>query len=112
MTEQVHAYGDDALAQHDGIALAALIRSGELSRREVIEAALLRADKVDGELHAVQVLDADRALNAAARPGPFSGVPTFVKDNSDVAGLPTNHGSEAFTAAPAKKDAPRLAPWA
>ena len=106
MAEQVHAYGDDALAQHDGIALAALIRSGELSGREVIEAALLRADKVDGELHAVQVLAADRALDAAARPGPFSGVPTFVKDNTDVAGLPTNHGSEAFTAPPAKKDAP------
>lgn len=106
MAEQVHAYGDDVLGAHDGIALAALIRSGEVSRREVLEAALLRADKVDGALHAVQVLDADGALRAPAVPGPFSGVPTFVKDNTDVAGLPTNHGSEAFTAAAVKRDAP------
>ncbi len=106
MPEQVHAYGDDVLASHDGLALAALIRAGEVSRREVLEAALLRADKVDGTLHAVQVLDADRALRAPAVAGPFSGVPTFVKDNTDVAGLPTNHGSEAFTAPPAKRDAP------
>ena len=106
MAEQVHAYGDDVLADHDGIALAALIRSGELSRREVVEAALLRARKVDGALHAVQVLDEVRAIGAVVRPGPFSGVPTFVKDNTDLAGYPTNHGSEAFTAEPATRDAP------
>ncbi|HUR14456.1 MAG TPA: amidase [Mycobacteriales bacterium] len=106
MAEQVHAYGDDALADHDGIALAALIRSGEISRREVVEAALLRADKVDAALHAVQVVDAGRALRAPVRPGPFSGVPTFVKDNTDLVGYPTNHGSEAFVAPAAKRDAP------
>jgi amidase len=33
-------------------------------------------------------------------------VPTLVKDNVDVAGLPTNHGSAAFSARPAKKDSP------
>jgi amidase len=102
---QVDAYADDVLANHDGIALAALIRSGQVGRREVIDAALARAEKVDGALHAVQVLDARRALNDPPRPGPFSGVPTFVKDNTDLAGLPTNHGSEAFTAGPAKHDA-------
>jgi amidase len=108
MAQQVHAYGDDALAAHAGIALAALIRSGEVSRREAVEAAIARAEKVDGVLHAVQVLDAARAIAAAQhpRPGPFSGVPTFVKDNTDLAGLPTGHGSEAFTARPAKADAP------
>ena len=107
MGNQVHAFGDDVLADHDGIALAALVRSREVSRREVVEAALARAEQVDGALHAVQLLDRERALTATNRPqpGPFSGVPTFVKDNTDVAGLPTNHGSEAFTAHPAKRDA-------
>jgi amidase len=104
MGEQVHAYGDDVLADHDGIALAALIRSREVSRREVVEAALQRARKVDGVLHAVQVLDEVRAIGAVVRPGPFSGVPTFVKDNTDLAGYPTNHGSEAFSAEPATRD--------
>jgi amidase len=101
----LHSYGDDVLADHDGLALAALVRDRELGRREVLEAALARAEKVAG-LHAVEVLDADRALERAPVAGPFSGVPTFVKDNTDVAGLPTNHGSEAFSAPPAKRDAP------
>ena len=101
---QLHAFGDDVLGHHDGIALAALVRAGEVTRREVLEAALARAEKVNG-LNAVQVLD-DRGLDRAPVAGPFSGVPTFVKDNTDVVGLPTNHGSEAFTAHPAKHDAP------
>ena len=33
-------------------------------------------------------------------------MPTFIKDNTDVAGLPTNHGSACFVAKPAKKDSP------
>ena len=102
---QVHAYGDDVLGDLDGIALAARIHDRDVSRREVLEAALARAERV-AALCAVEVLDAARALSAAPRPGPFSGVPTFVKDNTDVAGLPTGHGSEAFTPLPAKKDAP------
>lgn len=107
MSTQVHAFGDDVLGDHDGTALSALIRTGQVSRREVVEAALARAELVDAQLHAVQVLDADGAFASVERPRPgvFSGVPTFVKDNTDVAGLPTNHGSEAFTAAPAKRDA-------
>ena len=108
MPGQAHAYGDDALGSHDALALAGLIRTGDLRRRDVIEAALRRAEQVDGALHAVQLLDAERALAAAdhPRPGVFSGVPMFVKDNTDVAGLPTGHGSEAFTPRPAKGDAP------
>lgn len=108
MTTQVHAFGDDVLAAHDGTALAALIRSGDVGRREVLEAAARRAEQVDGVLHAVQLLDLDGALGwvSRPRPGPFSGVPTFVKDNTDVAGLPTRHGSEAIPPVPAKADAP------
>jgi amidase len=101
---QLHAYGDDALGDHDGIGLAALIRDGQVGRREVLEAALARAERVSS-LNAVELLDR-RALDRAPVAGPFSGVPTFVKDNTDVAGLPTNHGSEAFTAHAAKRDAP------
>jgi amidase len=103
----VHAFGDDVLADHDGIALAALIRAGDITRREVVEAALARAERVEGALHAIAVLDAQRALSSTAHPapGPFSGVPTLVKDNVDVAGWPTQHGSDAFTAKAAQHDA-------
>jgi amidase len=108
MTKQVHAFADDVLADHDAVALAALLRSGDVARYEVVEAALRRVEQVDGLLHAVQVLDGERALASAGRPlaAPFSGVPTFVKDNTDLAGLPTLHGSEAIPPRPAKTDAP------
>jgi amidase len=99
----LHAFGDDVLGELDGLAVAALVRDREVSRREVLEASLARLEKVDG-LRAVQLLDPARALAEPPVPGPFSGVPTFLKDNVDLAGYPTNQGSEAFTAKPAKKD--------
>ncbi|MFE0315278.1 amidase, partial [Streptomyces albogriseolus] len=37
--------------------------------------------------------------------GSFAGVPTLVKDNTDVAGLPTGHGSAAFVPRPARRHA-------
>ena len=98
-----HAFSDDALGDLDALALAGRIRDRQVSRREVLEAALARAAKVDG-LNAIQLLDAERAFGSPAVAGPFSGVPTFIKDNVDVAGWPTNQGSEAFTASPAAKD--------
>src|SRR5688572_2005423 len=47
-----------------------------------------------------------RHVPRPAATGLLAGVPTFVKDNVDVAELPTNHGTEAFTASPAKADSP------
>jgi Asp-tRNA(Asn)/Glu-tRNA(Gln) amidotransferase A subunit family amidase len=43
---RVHAYGDDALADHDGTRIAELVRAGELSVAVVTEAAIARAEKV------------------------------------------------------------------
>ncbi|MDT4939080.1 MAG: amidase, partial [Pseudonocardiales bacterium] len=104
----MHAFGDDVLGDLDGTALARLIVAREVSAVEVIEAAIARAEQVEPALDAVQVTDYERARASARqpRPGPFGGVPTFVKDNTDVAGLPTSHGSEAFRGNVAKADAP------
>ena len=41
---------------------------------------------------------------ATPRDGFFAGVPTFLKDNVDVAGMPTQQGSDAFVARPARAD--------
>jgi amidase len=108
MTNPVHAFGDDALGEHDATALAELIRGGELSPREVTEAAIARVEKMQPLLNGVHYPDYDAALTGlgAVPEGLLGGVPTFVKDNVDVAGLPTNHGSAAFSAQPAKKDSP------
>ena len=106
MSPRVHAFSDDALGDDDGIGLATRIAAGDVSRHEVLEAAQSRAERVR-HLNAVATLDLYRAhaFTDEERRGPFSGVPTFVKDNTDLAGLGTGHGSEAILPRPAAKDA-------
>ena len=104
---RVHAFTDDALGDLDAVGVAASIRAGDISAREAAEAAIARAERVDPALNALVVRDFERALDQASSPGPgvFSGVPSVIKDNTDVAGLPTRHGSEAVPARDAKADA-------
>jgi amidase len=111
MSERVHAFTDDALGEHDATALAELVEAKEVSPAELAAAAVARAVRVQPLLNGVHHLDDERAVaEAGSTPdGPFRGVPTFVKDNVDVAGLPTNYGTAAFTARPARSDGPFVA---
>ena len=103
---RVHAFSDDALGDFDAVGLAAEIRAGRIGRAEVVEAAIARADKVQPHLGAVAHEDYERARQEAWRKGHgfFAGVPTFFKDNVEVAGLPTQQGSSAFRGRPARAD--------
>jgi amidase len=79
--------------------LAALVRGGEISAREVVGAALRRIEDLDDRIHAFVEVDAERALAAAdeIEPGderPFAGVPIAIKSNVPVAGLCMNFGSK------------------
>lgn len=105
MTPQVrvHAFGDDALGDHDAVAIAERIRTGDISPAEAESAAVERIKKVSS-LRAVVHESYDAPRRSDDTSAPLYGVPTLIKDNTDVAGWPTNHGSEAFTADPAKKD--------
>ncbi|MGQ0840228.1 amidase [Actinokineospora sp.] len=100
---RVHAFGDDALGDHDAVALATMVRDGAVSAQELADAAIARARLVEPQLNAI-VCESDTPRVAADATGALYGVPTFVKDNTDVRGLPTNNGSEAFAALPAKRD--------
>lgn len=107
MTEtRVHAFTDDVLADHDAVALAALMRDGQVSPVEVAEAAVARAQKVDPALNAVQFAAYERAVESAGKPaeGLLAGVPFFVKDNTNVAGMPTGNGTAAYRPQPAARD--------
>jgi amidase len=104
--DRIHAFGPDLLADHDAVALADLVRRREVSPVELAETAITRVEKVNGALNAVQLADYERALAEAAKlpTGLFAGVPTFVKDNTDLQGLPTGHGSRAVPRIPAAAD--------
>ncbi|MBX3421311.1 MAG: amidase [Pirellulaceae bacterium] len=103
---QIHAFCDDVLGDHDAVGLAELVRRGDVSSLELAEAAIARAQRVDEQLNAIQVPIFDKAREQARRPsqGTFAGVPSFIKDNTNVAGLPTRHGSRAVPPTPAHKD--------
>jgi len=104
-----HAFESDILHDFDAVELANLLKTKAISQKEVIEAAIKRAQKVDPQLNAVELDCYDNALHQAKfspSPGYFSGVPTFIKDNTPVAGMPTNHGSAAINSEPSKEHGP------
>ena len=102
----VSAFNDDSLGDLDAVGVADAIRSGRISRAEAVEAAIARTEKVNPELNglAYEAFDRARARAATSSGGFFDGVPTFVKDNTDVFGMPTMHGTDAWAPRPATAD--------
>src|SRR3954465_13097623 len=77
----------------------ALLQSGQVSSRELVEAALLRTEQVDAQLNALPTLCAERALDRAggvSRDAKLAGLPIAVKDLNDVAGVRTTYGSPIY----------------
>ena len=103
---RVHAFGDDVLGDLDAVGLVERIRSRRVSIPAVVDAAIARAERVDPELNAIAHAAFDRARGEAADPrgGYFAGVPTFVKDNVDVGGMPTQQGVDAYQGTPRRID--------
>ena len=103
---RVHAFGDDALGEHDAVGLVAELRAGRVSRRELVQAAVDRTARLDPVVAGLAAERFDAALTESDddHAGYFAGVPSYVKDNSDVLGLPTQHGTRAFAAEPATAD--------
>lgn len=103
----VHAFGDDALGDLDAVGVTQAIKSAKVSPAEVVEAAIARTEAVNPALNGLAYQAFDRARAEAAKPpgsGFFAGVPTFVKDNVDVAGMPKMQGTDAWTPRPASAD--------
>jgi amidase len=92
--------------------LAALIASGDVSSREVVEAHLARIDDVNGYVNAITVVLSEAALAAAdaadrgAAKGPLHGVPFTIKENIDCIGSATTHGVAALESSMPWRDAP------
>jgi len=96
--------------------LAQRIASRQISSAEAVDAHLARINAVNPALNAVvQVLAdearasavlADKKLAAGELGGPLHGVPFTVKENIDMAGLPTTWGVPALAKAVVPADAP------
>ncbi|MEX2194624.1 MAG: amidase [Thermoleophilaceae bacterium] len=83
------------------VELAGLVRAGELSARELTEAALARIEAADPKLNAFTWLDPEGALAAAdaigpADPRPFAGVPTAIKELNPQKGAPCTMASDLY----------------
>jgi amidase len=81
--------------------LATLVHTGQVSSTELVTASLERIEQLQPTLNAFVHIDADGALEAAARidpddPRPFAGVPIAMKDTTAVKGMPYTMGSDLF----------------
>ncbi|TMK27003.1 MAG: amidase [Actinobacteria bacterium] len=77
--------------------LAGMVRSGEVSARELVESSLERIEELNPKLNAFVDVDAERALATADGIGagderPFAGVPVAIKNNRPVEGLRLTYG--------------------
>lgn len=92
-----------SVSSPSALELAAAVRSGERSARDVLEEHLGRIAAREPEIHAFNVVtdaqardaaDAvDRRVAAGEDPGPLAGVPVAIKDNLCTRGVPTTCSS-------------------
>src|SRR5919109_3486107 len=69
--------------RYDGLGLAALVKEGEVSATELLEAAIARVEQRNPTINAVvnRMYEQAKAAIAAGLPaGPFTGVPYLLKD--------------------------------
>ena len=89
---------------YDALGLAALVKTGEVSATEVLEAAIARVAERNPTINAVvmELYDlAAQAIAAGLPDGPLTGVPFLLKDlGSSLAGARTARGSRFFADLP------------
>jgi amidase len=80
----------------DALALAAQVRAGDVSPRELVDAAVARVEATNPELNFLVTECFEQARSETPVEGPFTGVPMLVKDLTETAGVRTTFSSRAF----------------
>lgn len=99
--------------QPGALETARLVRSGDLSPSQAVDAAIARIEKLDTHVNAVVVCDFERALETAKGMDgqqqrddqPLFGVPMTIKESFDIEGLPSCWGHTKHAGNIAKRDA-------
>jgi amidase len=92
--------------------IAARVQRGELQAVDVVDAHLQRIAQRDPQIGALSTVRRTQALDEARQLQqrgdlaqlPLAGVPVVIKENTDVAGLPTLYGSAGTSRKPAAAD--------
>lgn len=110
---------DADLCRRPARELAALLARGDLSARELLEAHLVRIDRLNPQVNAIVTLDVEGARRRAAElddrfaregvTGPLHGLPVAHKDLAETAGVRTTYGSPLFADFVPDFDAPAVA---
>lgn len=89
---------------YDALGLANLVRRGEVTATELLDAALLRMDARNSSINAVTMpleAHARHAVAAGLPAGPFQGVPFLMKDlSASIAGVAMTRSSRFFADTP------------
>ena len=100
-------------SEFDGLGLADLVKRGEVSPLELVEASIERIERHNPVLNAVVHKAYDEARRVAAGPlpdGPFKGVPFLIKDlGAQVKGWPRSSGSNFAQVAADESDSELVA---
>jgi amidase len=109
----------DATATSSAVRLAAAIRSGALTSRDLLEQYLERIERLNPGVNAVVTLDPERARAEASRAddeaargewrGPLHGLPVTIKDAIEVAGIRATGGARELREHVPTTDAPSVA---
>jgi amidase/6-aminohexanoate-cyclic-dimer hydrolase len=84
---------------YDGVGLAELVRSKQVSASELLDEAIARTAKVDPRINAVVVKHYDyaqRQIDKGLPDGPFTGVPFLLKDLDVLEGTRTTFGARVY----------------
>ncbi|HKO38510.1 MAG TPA: amidase [Solirubrobacterales bacterium] len=106
MAEETQTRVDDATAFVGAARQAEMVRAGEVSPTELVRLCLERIERLDPDLNSFRKVFREKAMleaeQAEARlkggdERPLLGVPIAIKEEVDIAGEVTTHGTDAFT---------------
>jgi amidase len=89
----------DLFLDYDALGQAELVRTGQVTPAELLEAAIRRAALVEPRIHSIVTPMFDRArarVTQGVGDGPFRGVPMLVKDLAEIEGVRCARGSRLF----------------